>query len=126
MAEYRKPNPEIPPPASYIGPSVDEILAMRNEYLMPNHLLYYKNPIAIVAGNMQYVYDTEGKQYLDAIAGVVTISVGHCNARVLEKTIQQMELLQPPRCSNSPKTVVCSSVKAACMATCCASNHRCA
>jgi alanine-glyoxylate transaminase/(R)-3-amino-2-methylpropionate-pyruvate transaminase len=94
MAEYRTPNPEMPPPAPYSGPSADEMLAMRNEYLMPNHLLYYKKPIAIVEGKMQYVYDSEGKQYLDAIAGVVTISVGHCNPRVLEKTIQQMKQLQ--------------------------------
>jgi alanine-glyoxylate transaminase/(R)-3-amino-2-methylpropionate-pyruvate transaminase len=94
MAKYRKPNSEMPPPAPYSGPSADELLAMRNEYLMPNHLLYYKNPIAIVEGNMQYVYDSEGKQYLDAIGGIVTISVGHCNPRVLEKTIRQMKVLQ--------------------------------
>ena len=89
MVQYRKPNPQAPQPVAYTGPSADDILKMRQEYLMPNHLLYYKKPIAIVQGDMQYLYDFEGKQYLDAIAGIVTVSVGHCNPRVLEKTIEQ-------------------------------------
>ncbi|TKJ39748.1 aspartate aminotransferase family protein [candidate division LCP-89 bacterium B3_LCP] len=94
MTKHTPPNPNIPPPEPYSGPSADEILAMRQEYLMPNHMLYYKKPIAIVQGRMQYVWDDQGKQYLDAIAGIVTISVGHCNPRVLEKTIEQTKLLQ--------------------------------
>ncbi|MBU0518505.1 aspartate aminotransferase family protein [bacterium] len=94
MPQYRKPNPEAPAPLPYDGPSAEEILALRQEYLMPNHMLYYKKPVAIVQGDMQYLYDTEGRQYLDAIAGIVTISVGHSNPRVLEKAIEQMKLLQ--------------------------------
>jgi alanine-glyoxylate transaminase/(R)-3-amino-2-methylpropionate-pyruvate transaminase len=94
MAKYRAPNPNMAPPVLYDGPSAEEILALRGEYLMPNHMLYYKKPVAIVQGDMQYLYDSEGKQYLDAIAGVVTISVGHCNPRVIEKTIEQIKLLQ--------------------------------
>ncbi len=94
MVEYRKPNDSVPPPTPYEGPTAQEILELRREYLMPNHLLYYKNPVAIVQGQMQYLYDTEGRQYLDGIAGIVTVSVGHCNPRVLEKTIAQTKLLQ--------------------------------
>jgi len=94
MPEYRKPNNNVAPPAPYNGPSAQEILAMRREFLMPNHILYYKKPIAIVQGDMQYLYDSEGRQYLDAIAGVVSISVGHCNPRVIAKTIEQIKLLQ--------------------------------
>lgn len=94
MFDNRKPNNNIPPPETYNGIPAEEILALRQEYLMPNHLLYYKNPVAIVQGDMQYLYDSEGKQYLDAIAGIVTVSVGHCNPRVLEKTIEQMRVLQ--------------------------------
>jgi alanine-glyoxylate transaminase/(R)-3-amino-2-methylpropionate-pyruvate transaminase len=94
MTDYRKPNPNAAPPSPYDGPSAEEILALRREYLMPNHMLYYKKPIALVQGDMQYLYDSEGKQYLDGIAGVATVSVGHCNPRVLDKTIDQMKRLQ--------------------------------
>ena len=72
MNEYRMPDPNIPPPHPYNDIPPEEILALRTEYLMPNHLLYYKKPIAIVEGKMQYLYDSDGKQYLDAIAGIVT------------------------------------------------------
>ncbi|MFH1861666.1 MAG: aspartate aminotransferase family protein, partial [bacterium] len=92
------PNPTFPPPAPYSGPSAEEILALRREYLMPNHMLYYQQPIAIVQGSMQYLWDDQGKRYLDAFGGIVTISVGHCNPRVLEKSIAQMKLLQHTTC----------------------------
>ena len=93
MFDNRKPNDKVPP-EPYNGIPAEEILALRQEHLMPNHLLYYKEPVAIVQGRMQYLYDSEGKQYLDAIAGIVTVSAGHCNPRVLAKTIEQMKLLQ--------------------------------
>jgi alanine-glyoxylate transaminase/(R)-3-amino-2-methylpropionate-pyruvate transaminase len=94
MSSYRKPNPEAPEPEPYKGPSTEEMLRLRQEYLMPNHVLYYKNPIAVVEGRMQYLYDSEGRQYLDAIGGIVTVSVGHSNPRILEKTIEQLKKLQ--------------------------------
>jgi alanine-glyoxylate transaminase/(R)-3-amino-2-methylpropionate-pyruvate transaminase len=40
------------------------------------------------------VYDEKGRRYLDAIGGIVTISVGHCHPYVLEKGREQMETLQ--------------------------------
>ena len=72
----------------------DEILALRKEFLTPNHGLYYKQPIAVVEGRMQYLFDSEGKQYLDAIAGIVTVSVGHCHPDVIDKTKKQIDRLQ--------------------------------
>jgi alanine-glyoxylate transaminase/(R)-3-amino-2-methylpropionate-pyruvate transaminase len=38
---------------------------------------------------MQYLWDETGKQYLDAIAGIVTVSVGHCHPKVTERARQQ-------------------------------------
>ena len=28
---------------------------------------------------MQYLYDETGRRYLDAFAGIVTVSIGHCH-----------------------------------------------
>ena len=63
-------------PSAYTGPSREEILAMRREYLNPGLFLSYKEPLSIVEVHMQYVGDQTGRQYLDALCGVVTISVG--------------------------------------------------
>ncbi|MCP4593001.1 MAG: aspartate aminotransferase family protein [bacterium] len=77
-------------PAPYKGPSRDEVLALRREYLTPSLLTYYKEPLNIVEGHMQYLWDDSGKQYLDAIAGIVTVSVGHCHPKITERIREQV------------------------------------
>ena len=81
-------------PARYDGPSRDEVLAMRREYLTPGLITYYREPLLIVEGHMQYIWDETGKQYLDAFAGIVTVSVGHCHPKVVEKVREQVGRLQ--------------------------------
>ncbi|RMF80985.1 MAG: aspartate aminotransferase family protein [Planctomycetota bacterium] len=77
-------------PAAYDGPSGEEILALRREYLNPGIFHFYKQPIAIVEGHMQYLWDEHGKQYLDAFAGIATVSVGHCHPKVTERLREQV------------------------------------
>ena len=48
----------------------------------------------LVEGKMQYVWDETGRRYLDALGGIVTISVGHCHPEVVEAARRQSELLQ--------------------------------
>jgi alanine-glyoxylate transaminase/(R)-3-amino-2-methylpropionate-pyruvate transaminase len=81
-------------PAPYSGPSREEVLALRREYLTPGLLTFYKDPLLVVEGHMQYVWDETGKQYLDAFAGIVTVSVGHCHPKVVEKVTEQLGKLQ--------------------------------
>jgi alanine-glyoxylate transaminase/(R)-3-amino-2-methylpropionate-pyruvate transaminase len=69
-------------------------MELRKRYLTPALMTYYKNPLMIVEGSMQYVYDEKGRRYLDAFAGIVTISVGHCHPYVLGKAHEQLETLQ--------------------------------
>lgn len=71
-----------------------EIGNKRKEYLLPSTMTYYRNPVTIVKGEMQYVYDDKGKKYIDAFSAVVTISVGHCHPEVLDRAIAQMKELQ--------------------------------
>ena len=70
-------------PQKYSGPSADEVLRLRKEFLNPGIFLYYKKPIMLVEGKMQYVWDETGKRYLDALGGIVTVSVGHCHPDVV-------------------------------------------
>src|SRR5919201_507324 len=81
-------------PAPYTGPSKDEVLALRRQYLTPGLITYYKDPLLVVEGHMQYLWDETGKQYLDGFAGIVTVSVGHCHPRVVEKVREQVGKLQ--------------------------------
>lgn len=43
---------------------------------------------------MQYLYDETGKRYLDAFAGIVTVSCGHCHPDVVNAVVEQSQLLQ--------------------------------
>src|SRR5947199_7606446 len=91
----RTPLPLAPhTPEPYTGPSKDEVLALRRQYLSPGLITYYQDPLLIVEGKMQYVWDETGKQYLDAFAGIVTVSVGHCHPHVVEKVREQVGRLQ--------------------------------
>lgn len=81
-------------PAPYAGPSRDEVLALRRQYLTPGLITYYKEPLLVVEGHMQYLWDEAGKQYLDGFAGIVSVSVGHCHPYVIEKVREQIGKLQ--------------------------------
>ncbi|MDB6147428.1 MAG: aminotransferase class-III [Spartobacteria bacterium] len=90
--------PELPPldhkPKKYEGLSPDEVMRLRKEFLNPGIFIYYKKPIMLVEGKMQYVWDETGRRYLDALGGIVTVSVGHCHPYVVEAARRQNELLQ--------------------------------
>jgi alanine-glyoxylate transaminase/(R)-3-amino-2-methylpropionate-pyruvate transaminase len=90
--------PELPPynhlPKPYEGPPYDEVLRLKNRYVTPASVPFYTNPLMIVEGSMQYLFDDKGRRYLDAIGGVVTISVGHCHPYVVQKVKEQTERLQ--------------------------------
>src|SRR3569833_1603506 len=77
-------------PSPYAGPSKAEVLALRQKYLTPGLITYYKDPLLLVEGHMQYLWDEKGKQYLDGFAGIVTVSVGHCHPYVIEKVREKV------------------------------------
>jgi len=68
-----------------------ETLARRRQLLGNNLSIAYQNPVKIVRGSMQYLYDDEGREYLDAYNNVA--HVGHCHPRVVATGQQQMALL---------------------------------
>ncbi|MGR3176548.1 MAG: aspartate aminotransferase family protein [Candidatus Anammoxibacter sp.] len=76
----------------YIGP--EEIIRKKKEYLIPCTYHFFKNPMQIVRGEMQYLYDHTGKQYIDCYSGVSVVGVGHCNPEIAEKTCEQVRTLQ--------------------------------
>jgi 4-aminobutyrate aminotransferase-like enzyme len=70
---------------------IKSLLEKRRRLLGPNLSIAYENPINIVRGSMQYLYDDEGRRYLDAYNNVA--HVGHCHPQVVAAGQQQMELL---------------------------------
>ena len=46
---------ERPRPRPYTGPSKQEVLALRRQYCHPSTFLYYREPLMVVEGHMQYL-----------------------------------------------------------------------
>jgi 4-aminobutyrate aminotransferase len=70
-----------------------EILEKQKKYLWPNHLLYYTQPLPLERGDGMYVWDVEGKKYLDFFGGILTTSVGHNRPEVTQAVREQTEKL---------------------------------
>ena len=73
------------------GQTKSETLATRRRLLGRNLSVAYKDPLKIVRGSMQYLYDEQGNQYLDAYNNVA--HVGHCHPRVVRAGQEQMGVL---------------------------------
>lgn len=56
-----------------------------------NLSIAYEKPVEIVRGEMQYLYDDEGRRYLDAYNNVA--HVGHCHPKVVAAGQEQIALL---------------------------------
>jgi len=68
-----------------------DLIERRRKLLGRNLSVAYEKPLHIVRGYLQYLYDDEGRQYLDAYNNVA--HVGHCHPKVVAAGQQQMELL---------------------------------
>src|SRR6266404_4789991 len=72
----------------------DEVVAKHKKYLWPSVTNYYQRPLVADRGEMQYLWDLEGRKYLDFFGGILTVSVGHCNPKVTSKINAQVNRLQ--------------------------------
>jgi alanine-glyoxylate transaminase/(R)-3-amino-2-methylpropionate-pyruvate transaminase len=81
-------------PRKYDGPSREEVIAMRKQYANPAIFTMFREPIMIVEGHMQWLFDDTGKRYLDMLAGIVTVSCGHCHPKVTAAIHDQVDRLQ--------------------------------
>jgi 4-aminobutyrate aminotransferase len=71
--------------------STSEAIRKHKEYLFPAVSMYYQEPIEITRGEGPWVWDSDGKKYLDAFGGVLTVSVGHANPKVVEAIVNQVK-----------------------------------
>uniref|UniRef100_A0A3Q1GSE1 Alanine--glyoxylate aminotransferase 2, mitochondrial n=1 Tax=Acanthochromis polyacanthus TaxID=80966 RepID=A0A3Q1GSE1_9TELE len=77
------------------GMSKEHIMAIRNKNINPmtSKITYYKKPVFIHQGHMQWLWDMDGRRYLDLFAGVATVAVGHCHPKVTAAVEKQLKKL---------------------------------
>ena len=64
---------------------------LREKHLSPSMSLSYEEPLHVVRGEGQYLFDANGKRYLDAINNIQ--HVGHCHPKVVNAAQKQYEKL---------------------------------
>jgi 4-aminobutyrate aminotransferase-like enzyme len=68
-----------------------KLLTQRSQYLGKSLSISYQQPLHIVRGSMQYLFDSAGNTYLDCVNNVCHI--GHCHPRVVKAARSQMSQL---------------------------------
>jgi acetylornithine/N-succinyldiaminopimelate aminotransferase len=63
-----------------------DLRALEERYLMRT---YSRAPVEFVRGEGARLWDSEGKEYLDFLAGISVCSVGHCHPAVVEAVREQ-------------------------------------
>jgi 4-aminobutyrate aminotransferase-like enzyme len=81
-------------PAKTATSRSEEVIRKHKEFLWPAVTNFYQQPLVADRAEMQYVWDLEGRKYLDFFGGILTISVGHCNPKVTSKIKAQVDKLQ--------------------------------
>ncbi|MXZ37292.1 MAG: aspartate aminotransferase family protein [Holophagales bacterium] len=88
---------ELPPcshqPEPYLGPGRERILELRRQHVNPALFTLYSDPVMLVEGHRQYVWDETGRRYLDLFAGICTVACGHSHPKIVAAVQKQMALL---------------------------------
>jgi predicted acetylornithine/succinylornithine family transaminase len=69
---------------------LEELQALERRYLMQT---YRRAPVEFVRGEGTLLWDSEGREYLDFLAGISVCSVGHCHPAVVEAVREQASTL---------------------------------
>lgn len=73
---------------------VEHVLALKRDFLVPCVYHFYQRPPVLVRGEGAYLFDGDGRRYLDCYSGVTVVSAGHSNPEILDAAIEQLRQLQ--------------------------------
>ncbi|HXK02821.1 MAG TPA: aspartate aminotransferase family protein [Verrucomicrobiae bacterium] len=77
-----------PPPP--VDTPAQTAMDLERDYLLQNYARY---PLVLARGKGCYVYDTDGKRYLDFITGIGVNALGHAHPRIVKVIREQAGLL---------------------------------
>jgi 4-aminobutyrate aminotransferase-like enzyme len=63
----------------------------RREAFLPTAVMYYREPLHLTRAQGTKVWDASGKEYLDAIGGIVCISAGHNHPKIKQAWKRMLE-----------------------------------
>src|SRR5437763_12749894 len=79
-----------PPLLETLESSAQAVMDLEREYLLQNYARY---PLVLARGRGCYLYDSDGKRYLDFITGIGVNALGHAHPRLVKVIREQASLL---------------------------------
>src|SRR5215472_2732730 len=73
-----------------VVPSAQTVMDLERDYLLQNYARY---PLVLSRGKGCYLYDLEGKRYLDFLSGIGVNAMGHAHPRIVKVIRDQAALL---------------------------------
>ena len=73
-----------------MSPSLDELRELERAHAIGT---YVRAPVQFVRGAGVHLYDEHGTEYLDFLAGISVLNVGHCHPRIVEAIREQAGLI---------------------------------
>jgi predicted acetylornithine/succinylornithine family transaminase len=70
--------------------SLAELQALEREHVIGT---YARNPVEFVRGSGCRLWDSDGNEYLDFLAGISVLNVGHCHPRIVSAVREQVGTL---------------------------------
>src|SRR3954463_8816508 len=70
--------------------TVSELQALERDYLMPT---YGRSPVEFVRGEGTKLWDADGDEYLDFLAGISVAQIGHCHPQLVDAVTRQAQTL---------------------------------
>jgi acetylornithine/N-succinyldiaminopimelate aminotransferase len=70
--------------------SLEELQALEHRYAIGT---YVRNPVQFVRGQGVKLWDSDGNEYLDFLAGISVLNVGHCHPGVVAAVREQVGML---------------------------------
>jgi acetylornithine/succinyldiaminopimelate/putrescine aminotransferase len=75
------------------SPGAADLLVAKQQHIWPCVYHFYRDPPVIVRGAGAWMFDSDGKRYLDCFSGVGVMNAGHGNQQILSAAIEQMQSL---------------------------------
>src|SRR3954452_21009458 len=79
------------PAAEFHPDDAADLVRRHKESLFPSVGLNYAEPIELRRGERQFVFDGDGRQYLDFFGGIATISSGHAIPEITTPIKEQLD-----------------------------------
>jgi predicted acetylornithine/succinylornithine family transaminase len=66
--------------------NLEQLQALERDYVMPT---YARSPVEFVRGQGTKLWDSDGNEYLDFLAGISVVQIGHCHPLLVDAVTKQ-------------------------------------